>query len=160
MKKMMSILLTMILSSTFAYAADEDNNQGLVGAMKVSTVSIDEQGSEVFTKTTEVIPGELLEYEIVYTNSSDHVFNDVSVTGRVPTGTIFIKDSASNDISQPMFTIDNNLTWSEKPMIQEIVNGVIVDKEAPVSSYNGVKWNVDFEQKEEKTFKYRVRIEE
>lgn len=152
MKKLMMLTIFSIMSLSL-------QAQELVGNMKVFVID-NVNGQEVREEAKTVENGDIIEYEIIYENKSEEVFENVGIKGRIPEGTTLIKGSET-PTEELYYTIDNGQTWSDKPMVRSIENGEIVQVEAPLSNYTDIKWNVvEFPAKETKVFVYRVKINE
>lgn len=152
MKKLMMLTIFSIMSLSL-------QAQELVGNMKVFVID-NVKGQEVREEAKTVENGDIIEYEIIYENKSDEIFENVGIKGRIPEGTTLIKGSET-PTEELYYTIDNGQTWSDKPMVRSIENGEIVQVEAPLSNYTDIKWNVvEFPAKETKVFVYRVKINE
>lgn len=152
MKKLMMLTVFSIMSLSL-------QAQELVGNMKVFVID-NVNGQEIREEAKTVENGDIIEYEIIYENKSDEIFENVGIKGRIPEGTTLIKGSET-PTDELYYTIDNGQTWSDKPMVRSIENGEIVQVEAPLSNYTDIKWNVvEFPAKETKVFVYRVKINE
>lgn len=148
-----------IMLAVFSLMSLSLNAQELVGNMKVFVIN-NVNGQEVRKEAVTVENGDIIEYEIIYENKSEEVFENVGIKGRIPEGTTLIKGSET-PTDELYYTIDNGQTWSVKPMIRSIENGDIVQIEAPITDYTDIKWNViEFPAKETKVFVYRVKINE
>lgn len=164
MKKIIILGLATLMS--FSSLA---NNQELKGQMDVFKVTVNEAKEETIVAALDAQNGDLLEYKITYTNTTDKTFTDISIIGKIPNTTTFIKDSGKSfnvvnntpttSSNAPVYSIDNGATWSEAPTKKVVEGGKIVEKLANISDYTMIKWNVpSFNPKSEKVFKYRVLV--
>ena len=104
-----------------------------------------------------VYPGDVIEYRVIATNTSNGDLKDVVIRVRVPTGTSYVPGSASDS---PEFSIDGGKSYSSEPVKYVVVeNGKKVIKTATPDMYTNLRWKVEFlKPGEERVFKYRVQV--
>jgi len=108
-------------------------------------------------------PGEILVYTITYNNEGKTVAKDILVTDPIPTGTIYVLDSAEGKDAQITFSIDGGRTYSKPPVKYKTKrqDGREEETEAPAALYTHVKWviakNISPEQSGAVSFKVRIK---
>ena len=142
----------------------------VIGEVSVFKV-IKEGEREVLVEATTAENGDILEYQIKYSNETDQDLKSFGVVGNIQNTTTFIKgsnenfkidgDNVSAGESSPVFSIDNGASFIERPMKSVTVNGEVNNVDAEVTEYNKIKWNVEtFDSNQVRTFNYRVLVNE
>lgn len=153
LKKM--LVLSLLMSANFV-------NAEIISKMNAYIVKKDSIGNEILEEAKAVNPGEIIQYEMVFFNDSKENLINVELSGKINSLTSYIKEKTTeNKNGKILYSIDNGLSWSEKPK-KEIknVNG-ITEIEAPLSDYTNIKWVFDsFKEKETKNLIYRVKIKD
>lgn len=91
------------------------------------------------------LPGDVIEYRLVFTNVTDGTVSDVTFTDPIPEGLAFVMGSATVDREDVAidFSVNGGETWSAEPMIDVVEpDGRIVRRPAPASAYTHVRWTV------------------
>jgi uncharacterized repeat protein (TIGR01451 family) len=88
-------------------------------------------------------PGDMVRYRLVFTNLRPDSVRNVQFNDPVPGGLHYVAGSARSDRSDVLieFSIDSGRTYSERPEIEEVVNGQKVRRPAPPESYTHVRWS-------------------
>jgi len=163
-----TLLLFVVLSTCMnkAVAADKP----LMGTMKSFLVEVDEEGEEVLTETDQVKPGQVIEYALIYGNVTDGNLTDVKIVGPIPTGTVYMADTAEvedeleDDIEDeivPSFSIDGGVLFKPEPVLYTVkqADGTEVEHTATPDMYTHVQWTVQNLLAQQKiTLKYRVKV--
>ena len=91
-----------------------------------------------------VMPGDVIRYRLTFTNLRTDSIQKVQFTDPIPTGLQYVTGSATVDREDVAieFSIDGGATWSAQPMIEELVEGRVVRRPAPVSKYTHVRWSI------------------
>jgi len=89
-------------------------------------------------------PGEIVRYRLTFTNITRDSVRNVQFNDPVPAGLRYVAGSARADRSNVLieFSIDSGRTYSERPEIEEVVNGQKGRRPAPAESYTHVRWSV------------------
>lgn len=89
-----------------------------------------------------VKPGELIRYQVELANTGDAEAKSPSALGRIPTGTIFVLESATSGPGLMVeYSIDGGKTFAQQPTI--VVEGEDGEKRsvpAPASRYTTIRW--------------------
>lgn len=136
------------------------SNAELTSKMEHFVVKKDDDGKEVLKTASRVFPGEIVLYKMTFENTKKEILRDVDITGLIPAATNLIEDSViSLKDESVMFSIDNGVNWSEKPMKKVIVDGKITEIAAETYEYTNIKWKVPvFSENQTRVFEYRVLI--
>jgi uncharacterized repeat protein (TIGR01451 family) len=88
-------------------------------------------------------PGDVVRYQLIFTNTRPDSVRRVQFNDRVPRGLRFVEGSASADRSDVVveFSIDSGRTYALRPEIDVIVNGERVRRPAPADRYTHVRWS-------------------
>lgn len=90
------------------------------------------------------LPGDLMEYRMVFTNTKRIALKNVRFDNPVPRGLVYAIGSAKADRpdANVEFSIDGGATWSANPQIEVIEAGQKVRRAAPPEMYTHVRWHV------------------
>jgi uncharacterized repeat protein (TIGR01451 family) len=88
-------------------------------------------------------PGDVVRYRLSFTNLRPDSVRSVQFNDRVPAGLRYVAGSASADRSDVVieFSIDSGRTYSERPEIEQVINGQKVRAPAPPERYTHVRWS-------------------
>jgi len=153
------LLLPIILLTSITYAQKADK-LSLKTEGYLITVVVDEKTGEkkevAKPLPKKVYPGDVIEYRIVATNTSDGDLKNIFIKVPVPKGTVYVAGSATGE---PEFSIDGGKTFSKVPKYTVVENGKKVEKVAPPEMYTFVRWKIDrLAPGESREFRYRVMI--
>jgi len=91
------------------------------------------------------LPGDVLEYRLVFTNTTDGEVQNVAFSNPLPNGLIYVADTAGADRDDVRveFSIDGGQDWSARPEIElPDENGQMVRQPAPTTMYTDVRWTL------------------
>ena len=132
---------------------------GIIEAHKVSR-----QGDrEVFTPAEKAAPQDIIEYRLTYANSSKNAIRNVAVTDPIPTGTEYIRSTATMpNEGRVEFSIDAGKSYHSWPVRYKKVteDGREVWAEATAEMVSHIRWTIpgEFEPETEITFSYRAVV--
>ena len=91
-----------------------------------------------------LLPGGVVHYRLVFTNTTDVPVRNVEFKDPLPAGLRYVDGSAlaDRDDVQVTYSIDGGRSYSTQPMIEEIVDGEQVTRPAPVEMVTHVRWIV------------------
>ena len=91
-----------------------------------------------------VLPGDVLRYQLRFTNQNRGDVRGVVFTNPVPTGLHYVDGSAGADRNDVVveYSIDDGRTYSARPMMSRVVQGKRVQVPAPPERYTHVRWTV------------------
>jgi uncharacterized repeat protein (TIGR01451 family) len=87
-------------------------------------------------------PGDLARYRLTFTNTTPDSVRNVQFNDAVPAGLHYVVGSARADRPNVLieFSIDSGRSYSERPEIEVVVNGLKVRQPAPPERYTHVRW--------------------
>jgi uncharacterized repeat protein (TIGR01451 family) len=134
----------------------------LKSTLEAYIVKKDSHGKEIFEKTQNASPGEIVEYRLIYENTGTTVLSGLVVNGPIPDHTKFIGNSAKTDISHDfVVSIDHGKTWEKEPVkrVKKMSNGKQKTVVIPPEQYTNVKWlsNDPIKPKSIQQYIYRVK---
>lgn len=113
-------------------------------------------------KVQEVKPGEVLHWTITSENKGEGNAKEYKAVGKIPTGTIFVADSAKTEGATVItYSIDGGKNFSLQPMIEEKqIDGSVKLVPAPISMYSQVRfeWNSSLNSNEKLNAFYDVKV--
>jgi uncharacterized repeat protein (TIGR01451 family) len=91
-----------------------------------------------------VMPGDVLQYQLRFTNQRQGDVRGVVFTNPVPARLRYVDGSAGADRQDVAveYSADGGKSFSAKPMITEVVAGTRVQKPAAPEQYTHVRWTV------------------
>ncbi|HEY7193210.1 MAG TPA: hypothetical protein VH439_05670 [Gemmatimonadales bacterium] len=91
-----------------------------------------------------VLPGDVVRYQLRFTNPNQGDVRGVVFTNPVPQGLRYVDGSAGADRQDVVveYSIDGGKTYSARPMVSEVVAGKRVQKPAAAEQYSHVRWTV------------------
>ncbi len=91
-----------------------------------------------------LLPGDVVEYRLVFTNTTAAVVKDVGFEDPLPGGVTYVAGSAAADRPDVAveYSIDRGASWSARPEVEVQVAGQRVRKPAPAELYTHVRWRV------------------
>ena len=91
-----------------------------------------------------VMPGDVLQYQLRFTNQRQGDVRGVVFTNPVPTGLRYVDGSAGADRQDVTveYSADGGKTFAATPMVTAVVDGKRVQKPATPAQYTHVRWTV------------------
>jgi len=91
-----------------------------------------------------VLPGDVLQYQLRFTNQSQGDVRGVVFTNPVPAGLRYVDRSAGADRQDVAveYSTDGGKTYAATPMVTEVVDGKRVQRPATPEQYTHVRWTV------------------
>ncbi|HPE61498.1 MAG: DUF11 domain-containing protein [Thiothrix sp.] len=139
------MLAASIIAGGFAIANSQARTAPLQNTLQAYLVGVDQQGREILQPTREVEPGQLIEYQLTYSNTGSSALKDVVVTGPIPAATAYMPQSARSQArAQLQVSVDNGKTFESEPVKRMITdkNGRKVEVIIPPSEYSHVRWTM------------------
>ena len=96
------------------------------------------------TQSQAVLPGDVLQYQLRFTNQGQGDVRGVVFTNPVPAGLRYVDKSAGADRQDVAveYSTDGGKTFAATPLVTEVVAGRRVQKPASPSQYTHVRWIV------------------
>ncbi len=131
--------------------------------MRAYVVGYDSRGNEVLTNSREAEPGQVIQYQLTYTNNGNKPFQSLAVTGPIPPNTQYVADSSSTHARASLsVSIDGGRTFEREPVKRQkrLANGQVVSEIISPSKYTHVRWNVadKLHAGTQQMFNYRVHV--
>ena len=156
------LILGVVAATAFtAVIADEDP---LTSALEAYIVTETEDGSENIEPAESVIPGDVIEYRISYSNNGENSISGLVVTGPVPSGVEYVGESAASEEPHNLeVSTDNGETWQVEPVMRTVTDeesGEAREEVVPPTEYTHVRWvSVNpMDPEETQQYRYRVRV--
>ncbi len=91
-----------------------------------------------------LLPGDVVLYQLVFTNITEAAVRDVKFTDPVPAGLQYVGGSAGGEHADLLieYSVDGGVTFSTQPMIEQIVDGEVVRLPAQPDRYTHIRWQV------------------
>jgi uncharacterized repeat protein (TIGR01451 family) len=91
-----------------------------------------------------VLPGDVLQYQLRFTNQGQGDVRGVVFTNPVPAGLRYVDRSAGADRQDVAveYSTDGGKTYAATPMVTEVVDGKRVQRPATPEQYTHVRWTV------------------
>jgi uncharacterized repeat protein (TIGR01451 family) len=95
-------------------------------------------------KSEAVLPGDVVRYQLRFTNQNRGDVRGVVFTNPVPAGLQYVDGSAGADRNDVVveYSIDDGRTYSARPMMSQVVQGKREQVPAPAERYTQVRWTV------------------
>lgn len=89
-------------------------------------------------------PGDVIEYQLLFTNTGTSEVRDVVLDDPIPAGLVYLGGSAGSDWTDVRieFSIDDGVTYSTSPEIEVEVAGVVERRPAPPEHYTHIRWTM------------------
>jgi uncharacterized repeat protein (TIGR01451 family) len=89
-------------------------------------------------------PGDVIEYQLSFTNPTDGVLRDVVFDDPIPSGLMYVLNSASAEGAgvSVAFSTDGGANYSPNPQVEVEQGGQTVLRPAPAELYTHVRWIV------------------
>jgi uncharacterized repeat protein (TIGR01451 family) len=135
----LAVAMVVVLSTTGLLVAQTND---LVSELSVFKVTKDAKGKETFEDTSNVKPGDVIEYRLVYTNKRTDVIQNLKPVLPVPQGTTYLDNTAAPKLSAVM--LENGGAMVAFPPTKKVKNakGKEVVQPVPVSEFKSLQWTV------------------
>jgi len=93
---------------------------------------------------TDVLPGDVIRYQLQFTNRQDVPVRNVVFANPIPSGLRYVAASAASGAADATitFSIDGGKSFSTQPMIEVVENGERRSIPAPPQMYTHVRWTL------------------
>ena len=112
-------------------------------ALMISAVNTTAERTER-AATAGYLPGDVIEYELRFTNITEAVVQDVVLNDPIPQGLIMVLGSPTADRQDVVvdYSIDGGESWSAAPTVQVQEGDRTVSRPAPADAYTHVRWTI------------------
>lgn len=150
--------------SLFLLVAHAAQEPPVKSTMEAFLVQVDKKGNETLTPATTAEPGEVIEWQITFTNLTAETQNNLVVTGPVPQATHYVAGSANSEVKAALLvSINNGRKYAAEPMMRTVQNadGSTSTEVVPAEEYTHVRWRSSepLAGHGSQTFTYRVSVE-
>ena len=118
----------------------------LVSDMNAYRVKFNEQGEKYLEPASNAAKGDVLEYQLTYTNTTKKELNGLVVTGPIPANTSYIKKSGKAFSASKLYvSIDGGVTYESEPVLRQVKmpNGKFMSTLIPEDKYTNIRWTLD-----------------
>lgn len=162
-KKVALALCVVTVSAGVMFNATAKNKPTLVSNMQAYLVKTNAQGKEYRQPAKLTEPGQVIEYNLTYTNQTKKSLSGLVVSGPIPANTSYIGRSAKTGVAaELMVSIDGGATFEREPVRrqQKMANGQLKTVIIPPEKYTNVRWNVKqpISSLGRQLYSYRVKV--
>ncbi len=141
MKTKLILLALLCLGSTVQVLAQQEN--GVSSVLQVYNITTNDAGEEIATETTEVRPGDLIEYRLTYANNLGNSISQLMPVLPIPLGMEYLLETASPSLEGASLSNTGN-TFQRLPLTRQVrqPDGTTVTEEVPGREYRRLRWLV------------------
>lgn len=156
-----TLLLTTVLVWALPCAAQQTQpaaTEPLTVTLSLWRVQLNAQAKEELVPAPAVKPGELVEYQAVYANTSDRPLSGVQATLPLPEGMAYEAQSAQ---PLPVQASSDGRRFGAEPLMREVRDkeGKSVSEPVPYAEYRALRWQIPLlEPGKTFTVKARARV--
>lgn len=149
-----ALVISMLLIATPVFAKPD------IALLLTSKKLVDEKGKQTLIESKKATPGDILVYSLKVWNKGNTAALNLQPVGNIPPNTVYLPEKTPAKDYRLLFSIDNGKTFSEQPMIKVAEKGKMIQKKAPASLYNRIKWSFStaFEPKQSLELTYKVKV--
>lgn len=158
------VIFFISLTASLALAGAAFAKGPVKGEVQAFIVSVNDDGSELVRTAEEAAPGEVMEFQIIFTNDGDESVSGIQVVDSIPENTRFISDSHSSDVEASFdVSIDGGQSYESVPVrrIETQQDGTQLEVVIPAEQYTHVRWRASeplASDGGQHRFSYRVSI--
>jgi len=144
-KKVALALCIVTVSAGVVFNVTAKNKPTLVSNMQAYLVKTNAQGKEYRQPAKQTEPGQIIEYNLTYTNEMKKPLSGLVVSGPIPANTAYVGHSAKAGVpSELLVSIDGGATFEREPVRrqQKMPNGVMKTVIIPAEKYTNLRWKV------------------
>ena len=136
-----TLIAILFLGSVAPLKAQQEN--GVSSVLEAYRITVDEDGEEISVPTTEVTPGDLIEYRLTYSNILDESVTSLYATLPIPIGMEFVLDSASPNPEGASLS-NTGSAFQQLPLTRQVrqPDGTTIEEEVPGREYRRLRWLV------------------
>lgn len=116
------------------------------GEIQAFLVTVGNDGAEKVVPTEQTQPGQIMEFQIVFTNSGEEDVSGIKVVDPIPEFTKFIGESHASDVTAVFeVSIDGGVSFEPEPVVRMETQADGSKKEVIVSpdQYTHIRWSAD-----------------
>lgn len=125
------------LSAAFAQAAPVEAN------LVARVVTQDANGKEKFSAASTAKPGDVVDYQVTYSNTTNAAMNNVVATLPIPAGSMVYLPRSAKPAS--VLASTDGHTFAPAPLIRTVrkADGSTATENIPLSEYRFLRWNLE-----------------
>lgn len=141
MKLKCTILAIFMLG--FAAQIYAQQSEGVTSVLNAFIVTTNDEGEESLVETTEVTPGDLIEYRVTYTNNLENGITELRPILPIPVGMEFVIESATPNPEGASLSNTGN-SFQTVPLTRQVrqPDGTTVEEMVPGREYRRLRWLV------------------
>jgi uncharacterized repeat protein (TIGR01451 family) len=150
-----------LLTWTMFFSLTALSEGALQSQMQAFVVLPQADGSETFEVAKAVEPGQVIEYRTMFSNTGDTAISGLAVVGPVPSGTRYLGNSATSDVTHAFeASIDNGNSWHSEPLMRKVTqaDGSETEEVVPPEDYTHVRWKATESIASNGNQEYRYRV--
>jgi hypothetical protein len=135
--------LAILIALGLVVQASAQQVEPVQSVLEVYRITVDENGEETATQTTEVQPGDLLEYRLTYSNNLDESISQLQPVLPIPVGMDYQIGSASPSLEGASLSNSGN-TFQNVPLTRQVrqPDGTTAEEQVPSREYRRLRWLV------------------
>jgi len=141
MKNKCTFLTILILG--FAANVFAQQSEGVTSLLEVFRITVDANGEEISVPTTEVTPGDLIEYRLTYTNNLENGISQLQPVLPIPIGMEYQLESATPSPEGASLS-NTGSTFQNLPLTRTVrqPDGTTAEELVPGREYRRLRWLV------------------
>jgi len=141
MKNKCTFLTILILG--FAANVFAQQSEGVTSLLEVFRITVDANGEEISVPTTEVTPGDLIEYRLTYTNNLENGISQLQPILPIPIGMEYQLESATPSPEGASLS-NTGSTFQNLPLTRTVrqPDGTTAEELVPGREYRRLRWLV------------------
>lgn len=134
----LALAVAVCLSATPASAQTAPKNPVAI-SLTAQKVTKDAEGKEQLKPADRALPGEVVQYDALYKNTSSAGVKNLAPTLPIPTGLEFLPETVS---PMPAFASVDGRTFAPFPLVRKVTkpDGTIEEQAVPASEYRALRW--------------------
>lgn len=144
-KAMIMAVLAVVVSAVLMPASAQQGKATKELVVVAHNISAQEAATAGKPRGSEAaLPGDVMEYRLVFTNTKSFALKDVVFADPIPSGLFYVAETAKSSRSDVTveYSIDNGASWSARPLVEVVEEGKKVTKPAAPEQYTNVRWKV------------------
>jgi len=163
LKKIAIALCLVAVSAGVMFNATAKDKPTLVSNMQAYLVKMNAEGKEYRQPAQQTEPGQVLEYNLTYTNQMKKPLSGLVVSGPIPANTMYVGQSAKTGVPADLLvSIDGGATFEAEPVRRQerMPNGQMKTVIVPAEKYTNLRWNVKqpISGLGKQLYSYRVKV--
>ena len=140
MLPLIALVVAACAGATPAFAQTAPRNPVAI-SLTAQKVTKDAEGKEQLKPAERAMPGEVVQYDALYKNTSSTGVKNLAPTLPIPPGLEFLPETVS---PMPAFASVDGRTFAPFPLVRKVTkpDGTIEEQAVPASEYRALRWTV------------------